>query len=61
MKNYRKVIAVIAVLTGLFVMSVSASAADSAITVSGAKQLSETARQVLRLLHHMMRTENLQM
>ena len=52
MKNYRKVIAVIAVLTGLFVMSVSASAA---------KQLSETARQVLRLLHHMMRTENLQM
>lgn len=37
MKNYRKVIAVIAVLTGLFVMSVSASAADSAITVSGGK------------------------
>ena len=37
MKNYRKVISVIAVLTGLFVMSVSASAADSAITVSGGK------------------------
>ena len=49
MKNYGKLISVIAVLIGLFVMSVRM-----------AKQLSETARRVLRLLHRMTRTENLQ-
>jgi len=37
MKNYRKVISVIAVLIGLFVMSVSVSAADLAIIVVDGK------------------------
>ena len=61
MKNYGKLISVIAVLIGLFVMSVSVSAADFGNYCSRmAKQLSETARRVLRLLHRMTRTENLQ-
>ncbi len=60
MKNYGKLISVIAVLIGLFVMSVSVSAADLAIIVVDGKAVVGNGTSVLRLWHRMTRTENLQ-
>ena len=56
MKNYGKLISVIAVLIGLFVMSVSVSAADLAIIVVDGKAVVGNGTS----LHRMTRTENLQ-
>ena len=50
MKNYGKLISVIAVLIGLFVMSVSVSAADLAIIVVDGKAVVGNGTSVLRIV-----------